>query len=391
MKWFSTVSKHSKFQDATQEIIENVRSNFNEQVDLGVLFISEEFMEFYGDVANELRQKLNIVHVIGCSSGGVIGNGIEIERKPALSLTVASLPDVQINPFHLEQQDLPHSPTAHPDWRLELNIPEKPIPNFILLADPFSFSTDIFLDGLDKSYPNSPKIGGLASGAREPGLNALYLNDNIYQAGLVGIALTGQIKMNTIVAQGCRPIGNPHFITRCQGNMLFELDGKPAAKVIDELYISLNESDKKLFQTSLFLGIVMREHQDKYEQGDFLIRNIMALDPETQALAVVTLLKDNMVVQFHLRDAQTSTQDLQTLLGQYKKDQASTTKGALLFSCLGRGEYLFGEPNHDSNMFKQFLGDVSLGGFFCNGEIGPVHGSTFIHGYTSSFGLFCEQ
>ena len=97
-----------------------------------------------------------------------------------------------------------------------------------------------------------------------------------------------------------------------------------------------------------------------------------------------------MRVRFHLRDAKTSAEDLHAMLTGYENtlSRKQDLSGALLFSCLGRGEYLYGEPNFDSNVFQQHLGDLPVGGFFCNGEIGPVGGETFLHGYTSSFGLF---
>ena len=121
----------------------------------------------------------------------------------------------------------------------------------------------------------------------------------------------------------------------------------------------------------------------------FLIRNLMGLDSTRNALAIAARLQENSVVQFHLRDARTSAGDLEQLLAGYQAaGQAERPQGALLFSCLGRGVYLYGEPDHDTSAFRRHLGEIPLGGFFCNGEIGPVHGATFLHGYTSAFGLF---
>ena len=142
-------------------------------------------------------------------------------------------------------------------------------------------------------------------------------------------------------------------------------------------------------RVSLFVGIVMRDNQLEYGRGDFLIRNIIGADRETGRLAVGALLREGMVVQFHLRDAATSAEDLRSLLSRYERgSRDSRPEGSVLFSCLGRGAALYGEPDHDMTEFHRQLGDIPLGGFFCNGEIGPVHGTTFLHGYTSSFGLF---
>jgi small ligand-binding sensory domain FIST len=207
--------------------------------------------------------------------------------------------------------------------------------------------------------------------------------------GLVGVGLSGDLQLDAIVAQGCRPIGHPMFVTRCKDGLLLELDGRPPLGLLQELYEGLAARDQELFQESLFVGLVMREDQVEYGQGDFLIRNLIGMDDESGAVAVGAELRDAQVVQFHLRDARTSSDDLEACLRRYQADRREPPPaGALLFSCLGRGRHLYGEPDHDSRAFARHLGGVPLGGFFCNGEIGPVQDRTYLHGYTSSFAVF---
>ncbi len=178
-------------------------------------------------------------------------------------------------------------------------------------------------------------------------------------------------------------------ITGSRRNLLLELDEKPPLTVLKDLFQTLDERDQGLIRHSLFLGVVMDELLDDPQQGDFLIRNVVGMDERTGAIAIGELLKEGQLVQFHLRDADTSAQDLTAVLGRYAADnRENTIQGALLFSCLGRGQYLYGRPNHDTGIFQEHLGSVPLGGFFCNGAIGPVSGSTFLHVYTSSFGIF---
>jgi small ligand-binding sensory domain FIST len=196
--------------------------------------------------------------------------------------------------------------------------------------------------------------------------------------------LSGDVAVDTVVAQGCRPIGDPMFVTRSERNVIHELDGRRAAVVLQDLFARAPAEDKALFRSSLFLGVVMREDCQEYGHGDFLIRNVLGVDPRSASIVVGAAVRDSMVVQFHLRDARTSSEDLRALLSRYEGRPA----GALLFSCLGRGRGLYGTPDHDSALFAERVGPVPLGGFFCNGEIGPVHGTTFLHGYTSAFGLF---
>ncbi|MBC7996362.1 MAG: FIST C-terminal domain-containing protein, partial [Leptolyngbya sp.] len=244
--------------------------------------------------------------------------------------------------------------------------------------------------GLDYAFASSQKVGGLASGANEPGKNALFLNDGVYREGMVGMAVSGNVVVDTVVAQGCRPIGKPLRVTNCQGNILLELDGEPAIKVLKGILEELKPQDQELARNSLFLGVVMDEFKSEFHAGDFLIRNLVGIVPEAGALVVGELLRQERTVQFHLRDAATSSDDLRLMLKSYSDGNSGRVhpQGALLFSCLGRGKYLYGRKNHDSESFREHVGEVPLAGFFCNGEIGPVGGTTFLHGYTSSFGLF---
>ena len=211
----------------------------------------------------------------------------------------------------------------------------------------------------------------------------------MHRAGAVGVALHGNIILDTIVAQGCRPIGIPMQITACQRNVLLELDGKKPLDTLRSLLDHLSERDQELARHSLFLGVVMDELKDDPKHGDFLIRNIVGIDGESGSVAVGELLKEGQTVQFHLRDAMTSAEDLEAVLSRYGDAlEGPDISGALLFSCLGRGQQLYGRPDHDTQMFHNQVGPVPLTGFFCNGEIGPVGGTTFLHGYTSSFGVF---
>jgi small ligand-binding sensory domain FIST len=230
--------------------------------------------------------------------------------------------------------------------------------------------------------------GGIASGAASAGGHSLFIGKRTFTDGAVGVALCGNVAVESVVAQGCRPIGIPMFATRSERNFVLELDAQPALGVLQKLFVSLSPEDQALFRHSLFLGIVMRDAQQSYDRGDFLIRNIVGTDVERGAVAVAAHVEANQVVQFHLRDALTSAEDLDAALSRERASMEVPLAGALLFSCLGRGKRLYGAPNRDSAMFHGHFGGVPLGGFFCNGEIGPVQGRTFLHGYTASFGLF---
>ncbi len=371
MKWSSAVSTAPLLADAVAEATARVRRELGDVApDFAVVFVSPHHEASYDAVPELVRAGLECRTLLGCSAGGVIGGGHEVEDAPGLSLTAAMLPGVRLTPFHTSEPEPP---------RIAADDPAQ----FVICPEPFSFDAESFVHALDRAHPGSTVIGGVASGARHPGENALFLDGAVHRDGLVGVALAGDVVIDTIVAQGCRQIGEPMFVTRCERNLLQEIDGRSPAAVLADLHRRATPRDRELFRSSLFLGIVMREQQE-YHQGDFLIRNVLGLDGKTGAVAVGALLRPGMVVQFHLRDARTSAEDLDAMLGRYR----GTPAGSLLFSCLGRGTHLYGRPDHDTDAVRRHLGEVPLGGFFCNGEIGPVQGTTFLHGYTSAFGLF---
>jgi len=368
-KWASAISDLPDLDGALDAALDDAAQSLSHAADLAIVFVTGHSAGL-GRVTHRVHERLPRALLLGCSAGGVIGGGLEIEGRPGVSISLASLPGVELVPFHF---DGAIATPLRPDCDAPL----------LVLADPFTVDGPDLVKTLDETFPAATKLGGLASGARAPGHHALFLGDATHTSGAVGIALKG-LRVETIVAQGCRPIGDAMFVTRHRGQMIYELNGKPAARVIRELYESVPEGDRELFHRSLFLGIGI-DDKKQYVHGDFLIRNIGGVQRESGALVAGATFEDYQVVQFHLRDAKTSSEDLDTMLARH----TAKPSGALLFSCLGRGQGLYGTPNHDSDAFHRIVGDdVPLGGFFCNGEIGPVRGRTHLHGYTSCFGLF---
>ncbi len=391
MKWSSAVSEAVRLADAVEECAERLLEELDGATpDLVVAFVSAHHESQFEHVPRAVRDLMGPVMIIGCSAGGVIGAGREIERRPGVALTAAHMPTVRIVPFHLPDESvLPDGDAPPAAWEDAVKADARNDPVFLILADPFSVRGDSLLSGLDFAFPRSPKIGGLASGAARPEGNALYLGGGVHRSGIVGLAMHGGLEVDTVVAQGCRPIGRPMRITGCNGSILTELDGRPPIEALRETFDGLDERDKSLAQQSLFVGIVIDPFNDDPQPGDFLVRNLAGLDPRTGSLAVAEKLEEGRIAQFHLRDADTSAQELDALLTRYAAGRRTDEEsGALLFSCLGRGSYLYGRPDHDTDVFRDRVGPLPLGGFFCNGEIGQVGGSTYLHGYTSSFGIF---
>ncbi len=390
MKWVSELSEEPILEDAIAQCGVAIKNRTgDEQLDLVVVFVSPHYEQSYGQVCDLLAETLSPKYVFGCSGGGVIGNGLEVEQRPGLSITAAVLPNVNVRPFYLQSDQLPDMDAGPDKWEDLIGVSQDKDSHFVMLADPYSFPVNDLLMGMDYAFPKATKIGGLASGASRQGGNALFLNSEVIRNGAVGLALDGNITVDTVVAQGCRPIGSPMRITKSDRNMLMELDGKSPLEVLQGMVPILSSRDQELLGHSLFLGVVMDEFIDNPVQGDFLMRTVVGMDQSGGALAIGEMLKEGQLVQFHLRDAETSSGDLKAVLTRYAtENRENEIPGALLFSCLGRGQFLYGRANHDTDLFRDMLGEIPLGGFFCNGEIGPVSGTTFLHGYTSSFGLF---
>ena len=392
LRWASGISNSRSISDAVSECARQLSHGLDDMpADLIVVFASAHYQPDYPLIPSLVREKLypNCDSVIiGCSAGGVIGAGREVEHAPAISIAAASLPRVRLVQFRIEDRDLP-DPDAGPDrWIDMIGVDAAEDPQFLLLADPLSIHGESLLMGLDFAYPRAVKVGGLASGAVRSGGHALFLGDSTHGAGAVGVAMFGDVEIDTIVAQGCRPIGVPLQITSGGSNVVTGLGGRPPLTVLTELADQMSDQDRELARHSLFIGVVMDALADAPAQGDFLIRNIVGIDRNTGAIGVAAQVHEGQTVQFHLRDAGTSAGDLRTMLSGYEGGQPLPGgSGALMFSCLGRGSYLYGRPDHDTDMFRDRFGPVPLTGFFCNGEIGPVGGTSFLHGYTTSFGL----
>ncbi|WP_071515116.1 FIST N-terminal domain-containing protein [Geitlerinema sp. PCC 9228] len=404
MQWTNALSTRPSLEEAVKEVSATAQQQLYATPDLAIVFISAAFASECTRLMPLLQAQLpEGTTVVGCVGGGVVavdgdGNPTELEEKPAISLTLAYLPRVEVRAFHLTAEGLPDLDAPPNRWVELTGVSQEPEPTFVILADPFTSKIYDVLQGLDYAYPKSVKLGGLASGGVGT-QTGLFSNGQLYRGGTVGVALSGEIQVDTIVAQGCRPIGPVYRVTEGERNILLGLEpvsGDAAGgsqvqtplEALRELVQSLDERDRELAQNSLFVGVVRDEFKSDLQHGDFLIRNLLGIDPKQGAMALGDRIRVGQRIQFHLRDAQTSAEDLEMLLEQYKLRDRNPPVGALMFACLGRGSNLYKQPNFDSSLFFQYAGAMPLGGFFCNGEIGPVGEGTFLHGYTSVFGIF---
>ncbi|MGF1538180.1 MAG: FIST N-terminal domain-containing protein [Elainellaceae cyanobacterium] len=408
MRWTSALSTCTSLEAAVNDVVDQAQASLSADPDLGFVFISSAFASEYPRLMPLLKERLPVSTLIGCSGGGIIGTAgqaksQEIEGNVALSLALAELPGTTVTPFRIVSTKLPDLDGPPDRWIDLVGVSPDDQPCFILLADPISGMMNDLLQGLDYAYPSATKVGGLASTGAAGQQGALFYQGAAMQGGAVGVALSGNVTLDAIVAQGCRPIGPIYQVVEGDRNVILKVqetgsdtDPEPPLNALQELANDLTPEERELAQQALFIGVAQSEFKRVLEQGDFLIRNLMGVDPRGGALAIGDRVRPGMRIQFHLRDAKTSADDLEGLLRQYQMNQTSPQQkgsspvGALLFSCLGRGEHLYKEANFDSQMFNRYVQGTPLSGFFCSGEIGPVGQTTFVHGYTSVFGILRE-
>jgi len=313
---------------------------------------------------------------IGATAAGVIGDGRGQERGPAVAAWAAVLPGTRVRPFRLTAErggegavQVGGLPRLSSDDRVAA-----------MLVDPYSFPVGGFLDHCNTTVPGFPLVGGLAGAAGGPGANRLFVDGEVLTRGGVGVVLGGEVVARTIVSQGCRPIGPPMAVTRVEGNLLLELAGSPAYTRLVEIVTALPPADQSLAKHGLHLGIAMDEYAEDHGRGDFLIRGVVGADENTGAVAVGDVVQIGQTVRFQVRDAAGAGEDLTELLGGHDHP----ARGALLFSCNGRGTAMFPSADHDVRVVRDTLGADGVAGFFAAGEIGPVGGRNHLHGFTAS-------
>jgi small ligand-binding sensory domain FIST len=403
--------------------------------DLAVLFYTPQYLDKISACAEMIRDYAGTRVLLGVSAEGVIGGETEVERAAGMSLLLCRMPGVGLKVFTGESM----LPVVEPSIEVERRIAEEmgvgpQMRAAFVFADPFTVPVGGLLTtinaamrrGLDEALAGGltqmtdgdaptragwqaalpPLLGGLASGGRAPGGNVLVANNHVSRAGLVGVTLSGPIRVDTLISQGCRAFGRPMVITKVRGNVILELGGRSAVVAVQEMVEELADEEREKLQGGLFIGRVINEYKQRFGRDDFLIRGVLGIDRNLGAVAVADLFRPGQTVQLHYRDAQTASEDLSLLLDAQRLHDSPA--GALLVTCNGRGQRMFNQPSHDAGAvakaFRAMQGGetlskggtaiepgqrtLPLAGFFAAGEIGPVGGSAFLHGHTACVAMF---
>ncbi len=386
MRIGSALSTNANSLEAAEEVLSRAHASLDgETPQLTLLFFSVHHLPLIDQIAEVAAKAAAPGTLLGCTAQAVVGDGREIEQGPALSVWTANLGAAVIEPFTIATADTEDGPTT-----LGLPAIDAGTRAVILLGDPYTFPADV-LGQLSDAAPGVPTIGGMASGGRGPGSHALVLDGDVRSFGAVGVTIGGDVRIETLVSQGCRPIGNSYVVTAAEGNVIRRLAGAPPLERLRDLFAELSPEDQERATRGLHVGVVIDEYATEFGQGDFLIRNVIGADQNTGAVAVGDDVHVGQTVQFHIRDASAADEDLRNALGVLELSRAGDPgplAGALLFTCNGRGSHLFGTPDHDVETVRRSIGQLPVAGMFCAGELGPVGGQNFLHGFTASLALF---
>ncbi len=437
----AAVSAHVDPYLAAEDIVEQLSqwTGSARTPDLCTLFVGGDHAEHAGEIAKIIRRAVEPAVLIGGAAAGVVGPGTELDDRPGISCLAMRLPNTRLTTF--SYRELPHATPDNPAAMANLAAAigaRRDLRAILLFADPYSTPTPALVNTLSAVHTTvpgldaAPVLGGLLDAAGAPGQNTLLLNDGLSNAGAVGLAISGDIQIDTLVSQGCRPIGEPFVVTSAKRNVLLRLGGKRAIDAVRDVVNGLDEDDRTLLSNGLHIGRVVNEHKDRLGRGDFVVRNVLGVDQDHGAVAVAEQMRVGQRVQFHLRDAATAALDLELLL------QAQRLRGiphaGILSTCSGRGSNLFGTPDHDAEAVARWMSDrgpltpppfetannpdptspdaqpqpddtppaletlaptagdgvFPLAGFFAGGEFGPINNRSYVHTQAASLALFRE-
>lgn len=382
-------SEHPLATHAVGEVVGQVLDRLGEEPDVAVLFVTGPFAGATEDIADAVRRLLRPRALVGATASSLLEGGHEVERRAAIALFAA-----RWDRSRLRARDggTPRAISfdAHREgdgWRLtgtgEVAFDGATL---VLLADPFSFPVEGFIDQLGRRAPGLTVIGGLASAASGPGGNRLVADAQVRSSGAVGLFLPASIPARAIVSQGCRPVGEPFVVTRARGNMIEEIAGRPALDRVMETADAASPTDRALMATGLQIGLVVDESKPTFGTGDFLVRAVLGADRTTRAVALGATVEVGATVQFQVRDAASAEEDLRASLATAAAFAPTDHPpgGALVFTCNGRGEAFFGQPHRDAQAVDDLLDGGASAGMASAGEIGPIGGQTHLHAYSAT-------
>lgn len=406
----SALSVRAESPHAAKEVAERAIQRLGDaRPDLAFLFITAPHVARAAEIAALIGRITEARYLVTMSASGVIGGGVEVESGPGISLLLASMPGVKIRPFLLA--DLPRVPDQpSSDWHKEVFAPAMHIqPGHVatlVFADPFSVPLVRTLPAMSTASRHAPIIGSLASSGKAPGQNVIGLNEQMMTSGGLGVSISGDVAIDGVVSQGCKPIGPTMLVTKARDNVILELSGRKAVETLRDAVRGLSPKSRTELTRGMLLGRVINEYKDRFGQGDFLIRGVKAIENTNGAVISDDFFRVGQTVQLHVRDAESARGDLEMVLDAQKLN--TRPDAGLLFTCAQRGVKLFGQPSTDASAVLRAFTPTEAGveqaksgqhidvdqqamplaGAFSGGEIGPVGEMSYLHTMTAGLALF---
>lgn len=378
--------------DRIESLAEECRVELGANPSLVFAFVSPDWKPHLSELGEILQIHGRSPIVLGCSTVGLVGVGGERENTSGLTLLFLRLPNTEIEVATLLANEAEKTSL--------FSTPQEPggdgesgdkTDTWIVLGDPARLPAESWLRKWNAAWPDSSCYGGLASGDPEEEGFFLFRETGLVEgAAALVLRLSGGVRVEAVVSQGCRPIGKPYTITEVNDNVLVSVGQRQAYDILEQAYETLEDDEREAARGNIFAGLAVNEYVEEYKRGDFLVRNIIGGDPAAGVLALGAWPRVGQTLQFQLRDSEAADEDFRIQCAEAQVDFGQPL-ASLLFTCGGRGLHMFGSPNHDAGIVEDVFGKVPASGFFCSGEIGPVGGTSFVHGYTAVAVLFLNE
>ena len=336
---------------------------------LGFLYVTDLLADHLGDILAHFRSRTGIPHWVGTVGIGVCATGREYLDEAAV---VAMAGDFEPDSFRVFS-----GVASAADVESVALKCGGAAPNFAIVhADPQIRHIADLVSRLAGKVESGFLVGGLTSSRRQN----LQVADGVVEGGLSGVSFADSVTVATRLTQGCSPLGPKHVVTASQHNVIISLDGRAALDVFKEDIGESLARDLNRIGGHVFAGLPIAGS----DTGDYLVRNLVGIDPANRLIAIGELLQPGASVMFCRRDTKTANEDMTRMLESIRKGMFSRPRGGIYYSCVGRGASLFGPESEELKMIRDALGEFPLVGFFCNGEISHNR----LYGYTGVLTLF---
>lgn len=360
-------SSAAQWHDATQiclTLLGAIPANAN----LGFIYVTDIFASDMRNILTLVKEKTGIEHWVGSAGLGICCTNQEYLDQPAIAIMLGEFPEhtFQVFPTIKNLEEIPAQAT----------VGSQPAYFAIVHGDPENQQTPKLIEQFAGKMESGFVVGGLTSSRN---VNA-QVADQVTHGGLSGVVFSSAVSLTTRLTQGVSPLGDLHEITECEDNVIIRIDGRPALDVFKEEIGEVLSRDMRHLANYIFAGL----HITGSDTSDYLVRNLVGIDVDRKLLAIGDIVENGRQILFCRRDGASAVQDMARMLKEIKSGITGVPRGAIYFSCLGRGESMFGPDSEELKMISRELGDIPLVGFFANGEVSHNR----LYGYTGVLTLF---